>query len=219
MEPEDFVEEILVRRLKAKKLVVGADFRFGSGRRGSIALLNEMGGRLGFAVEAVEKLQHSGGDISTSRIKAALSEGLVEEANEMLGYRYFITGQVLKGRRIGRTLGFPTVNLVPEKEKFLPKNGVYYSGAFVGNDYFQAVTDIGTKPTVGGGFAGVETHLFGASGDMYGRDQKIELLAFERPEMKFGSLEALKERIALDKENAAKWHAEHGGRLRTEALC
>lgn len=200
MEPEYFVEEILVRELRASFVVVGRDFRFGYQRRGDYRLLETMGKRLGFSVEVVEKEQSHGRDISSSYIREALHEGNIPLANELLGYRYFVSGTVLHGRQIGRTLGLPTTNLLPPPEKLLPPNGVYLTRTTLedGGEYF-GITNIGYKPTVGGETQkGVETFLFDFSGDLYGRELTVEFFEYERPEQKFKSLEELKARILSD---------------------
>ena len=199
MEPEVFVKEILVNQLHAKFVAVGKDFRFGYQRRGDHVLLKKMGKELGFRVTVIQKEQSHGRDISSTYVREALHEGNIPLANELLGYRYFVSGEVLHGRKIGRTLGLPTTNLLPASDKLLPPNGVYLTRTFVGEDTYYGITNIGYKPTVGGETRkGVETYLFDFNGDLYGRHLKVEFLEFERPEQKFQSLEELKQRILSD---------------------
>lgn len=199
MEPEYFVEEVLVRQLHASFVAVGKDFRFGYQRRGDHRLLMTMGDRLGFHVEVVEKEQSHGRDISSSYIREALHEGNIPLANELLGYRYFVSGEVLHGRQIGRTLGLPTTNLMPPPDKLLPPNGVYLTKTILEDGEYFGITNIGYKPTVGGEtHKGVETFLFDFNGDLYGQHLTVEFLEFERPEQKFKSLEELKARILSD---------------------
>lgn len=199
MEPEAFVEQILVNQLHAEFIAVGKDFRFGYQRRGDYALLKKMGKELGFRVKVISKEQSHGRDISSTYVREALHEGNIPLANELLGYRYFVSGEVLHGRKIGRTLGLPTTNLLPTVDKLLPPNGVYLTRTFVGEDTYYGITNIGYKPTVGGETRkGVETYLFDFDGDLYGRHLKVEFLEFERPEQKFKSLEELKKRILSD---------------------
>lgn len=199
MEPEDFIEQVLIGQLHAKFVAVGKDFRFGYQRRGDFQLLKTMGERLGFRVEVIEKAQSHGRDISSSYIREALHEGNIPLANELLGYRYFVSGEVLHGRKIGRTLGLPTTNLLPPADKLLPPNGVYLTRTFIGQDIYYGITNIGYKPTVGGETQkGVETYLFDFDGDLYGQYLKVEFLEFERPEQKYKSLEDLKTRILSD---------------------
>lgn len=199
MEPETFVEEVLVRQIRAAFVAVGKDFRFGFQRRGDYRLLQEMGSRLGFQVEVIEKEQSHGRDISSTYVREALHEGNIPLANELLGYFYFVSGEVLHGRQIGRTLGLPTTNLIPPSDKLLPPNGVYLTRTITEEGDFYGITNIGYKPTVGGEtHKGVETFLFDFSGDLYGKHLKVEFLEFERPEQKFQSLDELKARILSD---------------------
>lgn len=199
MEPEAFVEQVLVRELHAKFVAIGKDFRFGYQRRGDCELLAQMGDCLGFRVETIEKEESHGRDISSTYIREALHEGNLFLANELLGYRYFVSGEVLHGREIGRTLGLPTTNLQPSSDKLLPPNGVYLTRTILEEGGYYGITNIGYKPTVGGEIhKGVETYLFDFDGDLYGRHLKVEFLEFERPEQKFHSLEELKARILSD---------------------
>ena len=198
MEAEDFVREILVNRLHAKSIVVGKDFHFGYKRGGDASLLLWLQKKYGFQVEVVEKEQYKGRDISSTYVKEALEAGDMELVNDLLGYRYFISGEVLHGRRIGRTLGMPTTNLVPSTKKLLPPNGVYLSRTRIGEQAYYGVTNIGYKPTIGETFRGVETYLFDFDGDLYGENIDVELWKFKRPEMKFDSVEHLKNQMQAD---------------------
>lgn len=199
MGPETFVEEVLVRQMRAVFVTVGKDFRFGFQRKGDYQLLQEMGERLGFRVEVIEKEKSHGRDISSTYVREALHEGNLPLANELLGYSYFVSGEVLHGRQIGRTLGLPTTNLIPPADKLLPPNGVYLTRTIMEEGDFFGITNIGYKPTVGGESPkGVETFLFDFSGDLYGKHLKVEFLEFERPEQKFHSLDELKARILSD---------------------
>ena len=202
MEPERFVEKILVEQLKAAFIAVVTDFHFGYQRRGDYELLLKLGDRYGFQVEVVEKAQSHGRDISSTYIREALHEGNIPLANELLGYSYYVTGEVLHGRQIGRTLGLPTTNLLPPQVKLLPPNGVYLTRTIPmdGEEWeYYGITNIGYKPTVGATEQkGVETYLFDYNGDLYGRKLRVEFLEFERPEQKFESLEVLKRRILSD---------------------
>ncbi|HBN55491.1 MAG TPA: hypothetical protein DD414_01835 [Lachnospiraceae bacterium] len=199
MEPETFVEEVLFGQLHAGFVAVGKDFRFGHQRKGDCRLLEEMGKRLGFRVEVLEKEESHGREISSTYVREALHEGNIPLANELLGYPYFVCGEVLHGRQIGRTLGLPTTNLIPLPDKLLPPNGVYLTRTYLEEDEYYGITNIGYKPTVGGeAHKGVETFLFDFNGDLYGKYLKVEFLEYERPEQKFHSLEELKARILSD---------------------
>ncbi len=207
MEAEDFVRRILVEEMRACHLVVGEDFRFGYCRRGDVNMLREMGPKYGFTVEVVEKVNDEEGRISSSRIREALSSGDIETVNRLLGYSFFIEGPVIHGRRIGRTIGFPTTNLIPERAKLLPPNGVYFVRTRIGTRSYNGVTNIGTKPTVDGHFLGVETYLYNCeeNTDLYGERQRVELLHFSRPERKFSSVSELSVQISRDREEGAKY--------------
>lgn len=198
MEPEEFVEKILVEKLHAKHLIVGEDFRFGCGRSGDCQTLLSLQKNYGFRVEVVPKEQYQGREISSTYVKEALERGNMELVQQLLGYSYYVSGEVLHGRKIGRTLGMPTTNLVPTTKKLLPPNGVYLSVTEVNEKRYPGITNIGYKPTVGADFRGVETYLFDFDGDLYGEMTRVELLRFERPEQKFDSLQELKERMYQD---------------------
>ncbi|MCI8335144.1 MAG: bifunctional riboflavin kinase/FAD synthetase [Lachnospiraceae bacterium] len=206
LEPEVFVEEILVRRLRTEYLAVGADFRFGYKRRGDYRLLMELGGRLGFRVDVVEKACFEGREISSTFIREELEQGRMERVNALLGYPYSVTGEVVHGLQIGRTLGMPTTNLNPEEEKLLPPNGVYATKTRIDGRNYEGITNIGLKPTVEGERKkGVETYLFGVEQDLYGKEITVEFYTFRRPERKFDSLEELKNQLFRDVE----WGRRH----------
>ena len=199
MEPEQFVARILVEGLHARHVVVGEDYRYGYQRRGDVSLLRKLGEDFGFTVETVSKVRDGGQDISSTRIREALAGGDMETVRNLLGYSYFVTGKVIHGRRLGRTLGFPTTNVIPDLEKILPPCGVYTVRSEINGKVYNGITNIGTKPTVDGHFVGVETFLYKCSEDLYGETQKVELLHFLRPEMKFPTIEELKKRIEEDR--------------------
>ena len=199
MEAEDFVREILVKRLHVKYLAVGTDFHFGHKRKGSYQLLEAMQEECGFEVEVVEKACYDGEEISSTRIRRELEQGHMELVNQLLGYNFSVTGEVLHGRQIGRTLGLPTTNLLPGPGKLLPPNGVYATRTRIADEIFEGITNIGHKPTVGAEpRRGVETFLFDLDRNLYGDVITVNFYGFERPERKFESLEALKARIEQD---------------------
>lgn len=199
MEPEDFVKDILVGQLHAKYLAVGPDFRFGHNRRGDGALLKELGKVYGYQVEVFEKECLEDKTISSTYVRYMLEIGEMGTVRKLLGYPYYVSGTVVHGHEIGRTLGIPTINLLPDEEKILPPNGVYLTKTlFEGQEHF-GITNIGVKPTISGVEAkGVETHLFDFAGDLYDQELRVEFYAFERPEYKFSSLEELKAQLERD---------------------
>lgn len=198
MSPEEFVSEILVGKMNAAHLVVGPDFRFGYEREGDVSLLERLGQQFGFTVETVPLVRDSEGEISSSRIRRQLSLGEMEKVNAMLGYSFFITGEIVHGRHIGRTLGVPTTNIIPDGAKLLPPNGVYASETKVGGKLYRGITDIGTKPTVDGQFIGVETYLFDCDDNLYGEQEKVRILSHRREEKKFASIAELQEQLKKD---------------------
>lgn len=209
IEPEAFVRDILVGQLDAKIIIVGNDFRFGFQRRGDVALLKSLEKTYGYKVIACEKKRGSKGIISSSAIRGELKAGHMEEANAMLGQPYTITGEVMHGRRIGRTLGMPTTNIYAPSNKLLPPNGVYASRTQVDGVYYEGVTNIGYKPTVGGETKkGIETYLFHFDGDLYGRSIEVALYNYQRPELKFDSLEELRLRMLEDIKQAKSYFAK-----------
>lgn len=199
MDPEDFIKEILIDRLDAKVIVVGNDFRFGLNRRGDVNLLKEQAEIYDYKVIACEKKTWKKEIISSSAIRKALMEGNMEAVNAMLGQPYTIRGEVVAGRKIGRTLGMPTTNLIPPTVKLLPPCGVYASKTLIDGVYLPGVTNIGYKPTVGEEeYIGVETFIFDYNNDLYGKMIEVELFDYIRPEEKFGSLEELTQKMQED---------------------
>ena len=197
MTPEQFIREILVERLKVKELVAGTDFHFGYRRAGTCKTLMQFADSCGYRLHVVEKEVYDGREISSTFVREEVKQGHMEVAEALLGYPYRIRGTVAHGRQIGRkTLGMPTVNLMPPADKLLPPNGVYVSVTRVDDIIYRGMTNIGYKPTVGGETRiGVETFLFDYEGDLYGKYIEVGLLNFEREEHRFSSMAALKEAI------------------------
>lgn len=202
MTAEDFVEKILVDRFHVRKVIVGETFRFGYKRRGDGAFLKEMGKKFHFETELVPEVKDHGVKISSSAIREELLAGHMERVHELLGYEFYVTGRIIHGRELGRTIGVPTANLIADQSKMLPPNGVYFTSADIAGRAYHGVTNIGTKPTVDGHFLGVETNFFDWDGNLYGERLLIRLLHFSRPEHKFASVEELKARISKDEEEA-----------------
>ena len=198
MEPEIFVSEVLVQGLKAKSVVVGTDFRFGRNRKGDVRLLQSLQEKYGFTVTVVEKECLGEREISSTYVREALSCADMELVRQLLGYYYTVEGTIQHGKQLGRRIGMPTINLVPEKNKLLPPEGVYYSDVTVQGKEYCGVTNIGYKPTVDGTFLGVETYLLGANENLYGCEAKVRIRKFRRPERKFASVEKLKAQMESD---------------------
>ena len=206
MEPEAFVEKILVGQLHAKYIAVGPDFRFGHNRRGSVKLLKQLAPVFGYEVEVFEKECLEDKVISSTYVRYMLQNGEMETVEKLLGYPYYVSGTVVHGHAIGRKLGIPTLNLIPDDEKMLPPNGVYLTKTVFGQEEHLGITNVGVKPTISGEeLKGIETHLFDYEGDLYGREVTVVFYAFERPERRFESLENLKKQLRED----VVWGKQH----------
>lgn len=198
MEPEVFIDKI-VKQLHVKCIVVGEDFHFGHNRQGDYQLLQKCAGKYGYEVAVVEKIKEDEREISSTFVREEITKGNIEKANGLLGYRYFVSGEVKHGNRIGRRIGIPTVNLLPLPEKLLPPNGVYVTEALICDKRYRGITNVGCKPTVEGKYPiGVETHLLDFGQDVYDEFVTVEFLSRVREERKFDSIEALKEQMQSD---------------------
>jgi riboflavin kinase/FMN adenylyltransferase len=192
---------VLVARLGASTVIVGWDFHFGKGRSGSPATLAEAGAKLGFGVEIVTKVEDDAGVFSSSAIRKALERGDLTAAARGLGRKYSVSGQVISGQRLGRTLGVPTANIALEPTNRLAQ-GIYAVVARVGGRAFPAVASFGTRPTVDDGPPLLEVHLLDFDGDLYGREMDVEFIERIRDEQKFDSLDALVAEMNRDKARA-----------------
>jgi riboflavin kinase/FMN adenylyltransferase len=197
MEPEAFVKDVLVERLKAREVVVGFNHRFGRGARGDAAMLDNLGDRLGFRAHVVEPLRIDGVPVSSTEVRAALQRGDLALAERFLGRPYSVGGSVVHGAGRGRTLGFPTANVQPDRPVLVPA-GVYECDLVLGGVSHHAVVNIGVRPTFGEATTTVEAHVLDFAGDMYGRHVELRFHERLRPERKFGSVEELKAQIADD---------------------
>jgi riboflavin kinase/FMN adenylyltransferase len=197
MSAEEFVARILVGRLGVRGATIGFDFHFGHQRRGSPAFLAEQGKRHGFSVETAPPLEDEGRPVSSSSIRAALADGRVVEAAELLGYPWFASGTVRQGDQRGRDLGFPTANIALDPHCGL-KHGIYAVRAGVGGTIRDGVASFGTRPTFDNGAPLLEVHLFDFSGDLYGAPVDVAFIGWIRPELKFDSVDALIARMNDD---------------------
>ena len=196
---EDFIEKVLVGIFHAKYIVVGTDFRFGYNKRGDIHMLSEFAAVYGYELKIVDKEFYDNREISSTFIKEELLKGNILAVNEMLGYPYMIHGTVEYGKQLGRKLGFPTMNVHPSDDKLLPPKGVYMDSVLIDGTWYHGIGNIGVKPTVTEEKRMlVETYLFDYSGDAYGKQVRIELHKFKRPEQKFASVEDMKSQVEQD---------------------
>ncbi|MDB9307247.1 bifunctional riboflavin kinase/FAD synthetase [Aphanizomenon sp. CS-733/32] len=212
LSPEEFVDKILVQQLQCQQISVGQDFCFGKKRMGTAQDLQAIAAKYNIPVTIVPIKTDTDilpatddARISTSLIRESLEAGDIPKANRLLGRPYTLTGEVVTGQKLGRTIGFPTANIQLPKDKFLPRHGVYAIEAIIHNEtpdksptQHFGVMNIGNRPTINGIDTRVEVHLFNWSGDLYGKILEIQLVKFLRPEQKFPSLEALKNQIQLD---------------------
>lgn len=198
-----FLSDILIKKLGMKKIVVGTDNRFGFQRAGSPEMLAANAKTYGYEVMVCKKAVMGGEEISSTRIKRALQEAKIPEVNAMLGREYFIQGSVVRGKQLGRTIGFPTINVIPPGNKLLPPCGVYVSKTELNGKEYFGITNIGVRPTVGKQEVNwVETHLLDFDSECYGALAKTKLYRFIRPETVFSGLDELKNQIAEDKKAA-----------------
>lgn len=199
MTGSEFAEKIIAGKLEAASVACGSDFRFGRDASCGINELAELGRKYGFEVRVAEDILYGGKAVSSGRIRSLLSEGNVTDAAKLLGRSYMISGEIIHGKQIGRTLDFPTVNQLFAPRQLVPKFGVYAGTVMIGGKQYDTVTNIGVKPTIAGERSPLaETHIIGFSGDLYGKCCDVELKRFIRPEKKFNSLEQLKEQISRD---------------------
>jgi riboflavin kinase/FMN adenylyltransferase len=203
MEAETFVEEVLLKALGVKALVVGYDHRFGAGRKGDYALLCTMAATHGFSVEEIPAAWVDDVRVSSTKVRNALLAGEVREAERWLGRPYSFTGTVVHGRKLGRELGYPTANIEPiDPLKLIPAVGVYAVEVETPSGVYGGMANIGNNPTIPGKGFSIEAHLFGFEGDIYDIAVRLVFRSFLRNELKFNSLDALKEQLHIDKESA-----------------
>lgn len=196
----EYIQQILVEKIGTKKLIIGYDHRFGRNREGSFEFLQEHCASYGFDVEEISREDIEDLAISSSRIRKALITGHVSEANELLGRPYTLSGTVVKGKQLGRTIGFPTANLhLHESYKLVPMNGVYIIQVIHNGNAYNGMLNIGVRPTVDGTIRTIEAHLFDFNQEIYGEDLQLNLLHYLRPEQKFDNLDMLVRQINLDK--------------------
>ena len=202
MSPESFVSECLHKKLNAKAVYVGSNFRFGKNRAGDTDMLRKLCGEFGIKVVVIPGITVHGIPVSATEIRKRICSGDMREAAELLGTPYFVSGTVIKGRQLGRTMKFPTLNLMPEKEKILPPNGVYMTQTVTRDLMIMSITNVGTKPSVTDDKTiVVETHLLDHPKNVflgYGSEIRVEFLDFIRPERKFASIKELSDQIERD---------------------
>ena len=202
LDPEKYVLEILVKKLKAKIILIGYDHKFGKNRTADINDLKMYGEKYGFKVIEIKAEEISNIAISSTKIRKAISEGDISTAKEYLGYDVTLSGRIVHGKSIGRTIGFPTANVeVSEEYKLLPKNGVYLIQSIINKKQVFGMMNIGVKPTLIESSKTIEINFFDFEGNLYDRNIRVDIKQFIRDEIKFDSLELLKSQIQKDKIN------------------
>lgn len=198
---EEFVKTVLVDQLHIQKIIIGYDHRFGKNRTANIEDLTAFGLKYGFEVEQISAQEIDAISISSTKIRNALELGDIDLANQYLGYSYFLSGTVVKGKQLGRTIGFPTANIeLDEDYKLVPKNGVYIVCAKIEDQLVNGMMNIGFNPTVEGKNKTIEVHLFDFNSDLYNHKIKISIKYPIRSEQKFESIAVLKQQLIKDKE-------------------
>jgi riboflavin kinase/FMN adenylyltransferase len=197
---EAFVSTILVDHLRVQKIIIGYDHRFGKNRTANIDDLISFGAQYGFEVEQISAQEIDEISISSTKIRTALEKGDIQLANEYLGYSYFLSGTVVKGKQLGRTIGFPTANIsLEENYKLVPQNGVYVVQAEIDSKSIYGMMNIGFNPTVQGKQKTIEVHLFDFDTDIYNRKIQVAILQRIRSEKKFESIELLTKQLEEDR--------------------
>ena len=197
---EEFIQKILIEAIGTKTLVIGYDHRFGKNREGGFDFLKVNKEKYGFDIEEISRQDIENVGVSSSKIRKALQEGDVPTADHFLGRNYSLSGLIVKGKQLGRTIGFPTANIqVREIAKLIPLDGVYAVKVYYKNDVFGGMLNIGNRPTVDGTYQTVEVNIFDFDQEIYGENLKVEFLQKIRNEKKFDGLEELKAQIAKDK--------------------
>jgi riboflavin kinase/FMN adenylyltransferase len=200
LSPEEYIEEILVKRIGTSKISIGYDHRFGKDRAGSLADLNKLAPKFGYEVEVIPEQDIQQAAVSSTRIRQALLTGDIASATELLGHTFSLEGRVIRGDQIGRTLGYPSANLyVAEPYKLIPADGIYSAYTYVQGKKYEGMAYIGHRPTVNGMSRNIEVNIFDFDEEIYGQIIRIDFDAFIRPDKKFNSLEELTVQLGLDK--------------------
>lgn len=198
-EAEDFLREVLLKQMNMQVLVAGEDLSFGRNGKGNVDFIKEKSKELDFKFCMCSKLHLNEEEISATLVRDTVVQGNMEKCAELLGREYQISGKVLKGNQLGRTIGVPTCNIVAPAGKLLPPRGVYFTEVMLKGQVYLGVTNVGTKPTVSVEEAvGIETHILSLDEDVYGEELSLNFLHYQRLEQKFHSIEELKKQLCRD---------------------
>ena len=196
---EEFVRQILVQKLNVKHIIIGHDHVFGKNKSGNFELLQKLSKELDFVVQQLDAVKEGEFNISSTKIRNYLANGNIIGANKMLCYHYSVSGKVIDGKKLGRTIGYPTANIEVDELKLLPKKGAYIVEVYVKNKFYKGMLSIGTNPTVNGDKLTVEVYILDFNEDIYGDEITVKFRDFLHEEIKFESLETLIERLDEDK--------------------
>ena len=194
----EFVKEILLDTLGAKKIIVGYDFTFARNKEGNIDLLQELSKRYGFSLEIVNSIKLDDIRISSTYIRKLISDGSLEDAYKYLGRNYKLSGEVIHSKKLGRTIGFPTANISINEDMIVPKVGIYATKVYINGEIYYGATNVGYNPTVNGDKLSIETNILEFNDDIYGNVITIEFLERIRDEKKFNGIEELKMQLQKD---------------------
>lgn len=206
LEPEEFVKTILVEKLNIKKLIVGEGFRFGRKHSGNVEILEKLSEKYNFELIRITHENENKNKISSTTIRELVDSNNFKEIKKLLGKDYYVSGKVISGKMLGRTINFPTANIKPMDDKLLPKNGVYVTETEINGKIYRSVSNVGVNPTTDNLKEKIiETHIFEYKKDIYGKEIKVKFYEFVRPEKKFNNLQELKEQIEIDCNFAKAW--------------
>jgi len=200
LSPDRFIKQVLVEELDTKYVIAGFNYRFGKNACGDAELLKHLCQRYEITCEIMDSIDYGGAPVSSTRIRKLLSEGKIEEVNALSFAPYTLTGEIQEGKKLGREIGFPTINIEIPRTLLVPRKGVYASWVRIGNHVYESVTNIGKNPTVEHAVPRAESHLFDFSEEAYGQTAEITLLHFLRPEQRFSNVKALCAQIRQDLE-------------------
>lgn len=204
--PRDFAVDILAKQMKASFIAAGDDLSFGDKGKGDAKFLKEISGSLGFEVKTIDKVCIDDKEVSSTYIRSLVEKGDMVNVEKYLGMAYPVMGKVEHGNRIGRTMGFPTVNLLPDESKLMPPNGVYFSRVLYKGKLYDGISNVGYKPTVTSEKRmGLETYIYDFDQDIYDEDIEVYLYEFRRPERQFSGIDALKAQLDEDIEAGKKY--------------
>lgn len=210
MKPEEFVDRLLIKKFRIREAYCGFNYHFGYKAAGNPEILMREGLKKGFGIHVQEPYKIDGIVVSSTYIRGLIEEGRMEECAKFMGRPYSIGGEVVVGNKLGRTIGFPTSNIMIDESMVSPPNGVYTTFCIYNGVRYPSITNVGVKPTIGVYSKNVETHIFNFDSELYGKNIKVEFIRKTRDEMKFDSVEALSAQIKSDCIRAKAYHREKG---------